>query len=306
MANEDPGRPEIVYHYTSTEAMMQIVDRLSIWATAISYLNDTTERQYVMKAVTNRLPERNILDNSIPASLDIESTSSYRPKALTLLAKETFVTSFSVYKDSLMHWRAYCPQQSGVAIGFSTACLDKANIDEKSQAGMVVAPVGFGKIRYVDVSLQEDVDRLIDDAKLIATFQSTQLGNITPGCEYMLRFREFFRYAVEAIACSSKHSSFQPEGEYRLLLSNIEYRENNLKFRPVRSTLVPYVPLHIPSRFEATGDIAWKGKTWDAVANVVIGPTANMELTERAIKSFFGMKGMDVNVERSKIPYRDW
>jgi hypothetical protein len=107
---------------------------------------------------------------------------------------------------------------------------------------------------------------------------------------------DYFGWAVDAIACTNKHQAFQIKGEYRLLLSDVRYRENNIRLRTVRSTLVPYVELRIPGR-AATGLSFDKRSGWSAIDSVAIGPTANMDLA---------LKGMQVKVVSSKIPYRDW
>ena len=303
MADQTSDQPDIVYHYTSTEAMMNIVKTEAVWCTAISYLNDATEREYVLRAVRRRLPILQSQDNSIPAALSVDQIPFEDINDLTPLASEQFVTSFSENRDSLMHWRSYCPQQSGVALGFRTVCLAGARLDEKPEPGMVVPASGFGQVGYLNASDDGQVDKLIRRALLSARFQ---LSNLSPPRNSEDRLPEFFRWAVEAIACSSKHSSFQSEGEYRLLLGNIRYRENNLRFRAVRSTLVPYVAMRIPSRSQITGIQELKGNAWDGIASVVIGPTANMDLTERSISSFFRMRGIKVEILRSQIPYRDW
>ena len=245
-------------------------------------------------------------DASLHPSLTIHPPELGYEKTSRPLAYEPFVTSFSEYKDSLMHWRSYCPEQSGVAIGFRVACLEEARIDEGPQAGMLIPPMGFAKISYVDASDENVIDKLIRRAQVIAKFRYAEAHIPKDKNDLDSRLPEFFSWAVEALACSSKHSSFQHEGEHRLLLGNIGYRENNLRFRPVRSTLVPYVPIHIPSISEAAGDQNYKSKPWDAIANIVIGPTANMDLTTKAVDAFFRIRSMNVAIEPSAIPYRDW
>ena len=61
--SKDTILPEIVYHYTSIEALLGIVGTRSLWCTAISYLNDKLERDYVLNAVKLRLPDLISLDS---------------------------------------------------------------------------------------------------------------------------------------------------------------------------------------------------------------------------------------------------
>jgi hypothetical protein len=45
-AAPDANEPEVVYHYTSMDTMIKIVESATIWATSISYLNDDSEREH--------------------------------------------------------------------------------------------------------------------------------------------------------------------------------------------------------------------------------------------------------------------
>ena len=153
--------PEQVFHFTSMDAMMGIVKTQSLWCTALPYLNDSAERRFLLNAVKARLPQLKQKDSSLDQSLDIAPVNVHEGGFLTSLAHEAFVASFAEFGDSLMHWRSYCPQQSGVAIGFRTDHLAEAQIDEKPQPGMMIPPVGFGKIRYIDIGSTKVLDEVI-------------------------------------------------------------------------------------------------------------------------------------------------
>jgi mRNA-degrading endonuclease HigB of HigAB toxin-antitoxin module len=294
---------ESVFHFTSMDAMMNIVEDRALRCTAISYLNDSTERTFLLDAVRKRLPYLKQQDGSLDPSFSLQTIEVEDVHIVTPLANEAFVTSFAENGDSLMHWRSYCPQQSGIAIGFRTDCLDAADIDENPAPGMSVPPIAFGKVGYIDVGDQIAVDKVIYSA--IATAKETLARNAGVRGYSGSDVNKYFGWAVNAIACTNKHQAFQIEGEHRLLLSDVRYRENNIRFRTVRSTLVPYVALRIPGQ-TANGLSFDKRLGWGAIDSVVIGPTANMDLTEKSVKAFFALKGMQVKVVRSKIPYRDW
>ena len=46
--------PEVVYHYTSVETLMKIVESSSIWATSTRYLNDISEVVHYVSCVSRR------------------------------------------------------------------------------------------------------------------------------------------------------------------------------------------------------------------------------------------------------------
>jgi hypothetical protein len=45
---------------------------------------------------------------------------------------------------------------------------------------------------------------------------------------------------------------------------------------------------------------------WDFIDRVVVGPTANMDLSIDAVSSFFKSLQIHVEVAPSTIPFRDW
>jgi hypothetical protein len=252
--------------------------------------------------VKARLPHFKAQNPSIDPDLEVLPVQTGDPGSITSFADEAFVACFAEHADSLMHWRAYCPQQCGVAIGFRTACLAEAEIAEKREAGMIIPRVLFNKVGYIDTQKTDAVDEVIHYAYQTAQ-QEVAKGRI-PGT-----LNDHFRWTLDYIGVMHKEKSFEVEDEYRLLLSNVRYREiPNLRFRTVRSTMVPYVSLYVPSM----GDkgIAYdfeKRKVWNVIQSVVVGPTANMELTVRSVEAFFALWGeKKVEIVPSRVPYRDW
>ena len=211
--------PAVVYHYTSLEGLLGIVQSRSIWATAVSYLNDSSERDCVVSAVTDRLTSTNP-DDEIIRSLrehNGESRSDYKYE-ITNFAREQFVCSFSRTGDSLSHWRGYCPQQSGVAIGFKTAALRQARTETTRNHYDSDKSVFFGKVRYLNRDNMSEIDDIIATTKRVAERQSQQR---TQTLKHALRDSLMLR------ACTYKDYSFSSEDEFRLLLGSLMFRERD-------------------------------------------------------------------------------
>ena len=98
-----PSRPpEIVYHYTSMDAMMKIANDGSIWATSVLYLNDVSEQEFYLELVRKYLPEYRKLhpeDSSIFCNIETPGSADF--------TQRPFVASFSYEGDSLSQWRSY-------------------------------------------------------------------------------------------------------------------------------------------------------------------------------------------------------
>jgi len=303
--SDELTEPQVVYHYTSIETMLKIVESKSIWATSICYLNDTSEGDHFLDLVKRRVPDfrrtHTVEDESVFDGGDEILRNDFRARP--------FIASFSTESDSLPQWRSYCPNGNGVAIGFSVDCLKRSSVDLSTPQ----AHLEFTKVEYVDGSETNSIDQAIveavNSATVLRTFASTQSqpDDIKSGA--------YFHFFLSRIASAKKHKSFSNEREYRLIFREMPH-SGAIRFRPVRTTLVPYVPIQIsPKRTgyiepEDSHPVLSRGAAmlagrWDFIDSVVIGPTPNKILSREALAAFFEKESMNVNVRVSEVPYRD-
>jgi hypothetical protein len=303
------AEPQVVYHYTSIETLLKIVGSKSIWATSLSYLNDTSEGDHFLNLAKQRIPEfrRNHSSEDSAFFDDAEELS-------TGFRGRPFIASFSTEPDSLPQWRSYCPNGNGVAIGFSVDCLKRASV---RNALLNPAALEFAKVEYIDGSNTASIDQAIieaiNSAKTLQTFASTH-NEKDPA-----KTGTIFQFFLSLTASKKKHKSFSNEHEYRLIFRDLP-SSRAIEFRPVRSTLVPYVPIDIPAKrsgyvqppvdsvtnHPVLGRAAMiLGGRWDFIDRVIIGPTPNKALTLDSVSAFFENKSMNVEVTASDVPYRD-
>lgn len=297
---------EVVYHYTSIETLLKIIEDRHLWATSIVYLNDMLEGVLLVDAARRRLP---ILVQA--GTFDLPVAFPKMPvkpvDAPPEIVGKPFVVSFTSHPDSLMHWRSYCPEQNGVAIGFRTVCLANARIDQENKPGMVVPNIFFEQIRY----MEPGNDAQIDEAIVFAYEQTKAFLAQNSGAKeaYEFEFNTLFVLYLETVASVCKHSGFLVEGEYRLVLENVKYRADAMKFRTTRSTLVPYVPLRVPDLRtvqQMYGEPQAAHPFWDAIDHIIVGPSANKHLSISSLEAFLHSRGMKIELRGSEIPYRDW
>jgi hypothetical protein len=144
--------PEVVYHYTSVDTLLKIVDSRQIRATSVGFLNDTKERDLFLEAVDKHLPKFLQAHPEIdPTFFDsfMEFRATQEPTSFL-----PFTASFCREEDSLPQWRAYCAGGNGVSIGFRVACLKTAvvgvddscvNDNERPVTGVPI----FGEVKYL-------------------------------------------------------------------------------------------------------------------------------------------------------------
>ena len=294
----DLPEPEIVYHYTTVDAMMKIVQSRSIWATNMDYLNDTTEQEHFLALVRDRLPGF-LHDRGIKGPYHFDNREVFDlgkwftpPDERLPLHNLIFIASFSGEPDSLAQWRSYCPDGNGVAIGFSVAELKKAWVLDKALTEKddttSYESNDFRAVEYIDKSMTDSIDSVIAEA-----IKSAEEGDFCIGLPVTSEERRHARFngILRNEACTKKHASFHHENEYRLVVQPTAPPESNtLRFRSTRTTLVPFVVVHLEGRF---------------VERVVVGPTSNMGLSVQAVRAFFAQKLMCPDVASSAVPFRD-
>ncbi|WP_209421538.1 DUF2971 domain-containing protein [Melaminivora jejuensis] len=101
--------PEVVYHYTSNDVLLKILEHKALRLSAKHHLNDTLEGDQFF-ALLKTHP-------SAPDSLRIDDLRN------ALDPFEFFVTCFSSLGDRLSQWRGYAANGTGVSIGFKSKAI---------------------------------------------------------------------------------------------------------------------------------------------------------------------------------------
>ncbi|HZI57439.1 MAG TPA: DUF2971 domain-containing protein [Verrucomicrobiae bacterium] len=298
---EKSSVPEVVYHYTSMNALLGIVEG-DIWATNILYLNDISEYSHFINLVRSRLPH-------------FARSHSFRYPDLIprLIARRTrrshsymdvpFVASFSQDRDSLTHWRSYCPQGNGVCIGFRSASLRSAYL-EKAEPQMCLA--GFCAVNYLRPDDLKSLDLMISEAiadseRLVAAMEPGQ-GTIASVANRVGSMRAQFEFRSGMI----KHESFKDEREYRLIVSLFDHGDL-VSHRPSRTTLVPYLKMRLTDPAQVKSASLRVRSAMDRfIESVTIGPTPHPGLSADAVLGLLRSKGFGARVEASSVPFRDW
>jgi hypothetical protein len=273
-----PAPPDILYHYSSVDALYGIVSSKAIWASNLHYLNDSQEFKLGIE-IARKLLERKkneTIDNNITVlNKLLESLNQFKNT-------DVFVVSFTEKKDHLSQWREYCPSQGGYSLGFSSKLLQSRAKEH-----------GFKLCRCVyESSKQEQLVQDIINYLLSAEFNDIQISDDENKSQIRLAF---FLLHFLPLAPLLKNSSFSDEKEWRLVSLSTP-NNKYIKYRPDGSMLVPYFEFNLTEGSQALD-----------LHEVVIGPNLHSELAELSIKEFFKSlfpeKMPKVNV--SKSSYRN-
>ncbi len=271
--------PPLLYHYTSLEGLMGIVNSGLFWASDIRFLNDSTEGHYVQESLINETRRGELSDGN-----NIELI-----RMLTHPPSQSFALCLSELDDDLGQWRAYCPKGRGVCLGInplSLANCTAAQCSEGVASGSIRSQIN--RISYAKESIVPAVKEMIvwsgTDKYADGTFKNARIAGI---CGFVNTF--------------VKHPSFASECEWRIA---VDYPLPDffgppppiptVYFRQGESMLVPYLKIrpHEEPHFLKT---------------VKVGPTPNMQLSLLSVQAYFESLGRpDIEISPSSIPYRSW
>jgi hypothetical protein len=266
--------PLILYHYTDQRGLLGIIKSKHIRATQVQHLSDRHELRHAF-----RLAKENI-EARLTDTDDRDVLSTDDRDALNRL-KETLrqikhnmqvgIASFSCNGDLLSQWRAYGGSTGGFAIGFSGPGLKQAATGDVMLIRCIYNPDKQKRI----------VSSLIDDSVARA-----KAGKATGKTTTHTIVGDSIRWAQYAPAL--KNEAFTAEDEWRLVTGQIQTIDKRLGFRKGRTMIAPYLKIDIAAV---------------EIRQVFIGPTVRQKESRRAVKKLFPNT---IDVELSKVPYRNW
>lgn len=314
--------PDILYHYTTLSGLKGIIENGKIWATNILYLNDSEEffnaREAFNSVFETMWDTPKIMDVLAKEEKDFLSLLGRRIEKIFEYNEDgfkVFVSSFSESADKLSQWRGYCPDGSGICVGFDFISLDDL-------AGCQLEKCIYVKQSMSSSEEQDGFNRVFEFIKgYLEKFQSFKKDqNREEKKEPLLQSfeRDFLEFAAKV-----KHPGFKEENEWRLILTLDDTVDKKILYRSGKSMLIPYIEINI--------------KDEDGYLNIPdlwVGPTPHPELSRISIVDFLNTQKVyaykyqedlinpthpfldsdnkgpkekrSPNVRISEIPYRNW
>ena len=273
-------KDDVLYHYTTLDGLLGIVNSKEIWTSQINYLNDESEFLYTLQIVRRFLGDYSHRTQDKEKKKEIELLFG---AVRTIEEIKICVCSFSKDGDSLAQWRAYGPQ-GGYAIGFHLSVLQKL----AEQHHFTVCECEYDKKRQFN-----RVKKLIDEF-----FKRQRYPDSRDERESVIAYSKF-KEELTKLACVLKHPAFQSEREWRLVSGNVRTEDPRFVHRAGKSMLIPYYRFPLCSNNKRLPPI-----------DIVIGPCPNMGLAISSVNSFvvpkIDLSTGDMSIRISTIPYRNW
>lgn len=275
--------PEILYHYTTQEGLLGIVQKDEIWCTKIHYLNDEKEFSLALKIAHEYLVE---LKDKSSSEKEIEKINFLIKKVDSIELVNVCVCSFSEKGDLLSQWRAYGGERSGFSIGFDTETLKK--MGSKSDFLLV-------RCIYEPKIQKKLISDLIDD-KLKQDFQTGgwEVDPDRPRTFIALPQDHEFAQNLTTLAPIIKDQAFSEEQEWRLISRALSCTHANFTFRTGLSMITPFFKLKLDNDH--------------CIKKIIVGPTPHLRLSVKGTETLLASKDLlqNIKVKESLIPYRNW
>lgn len=284
----DRNYPGIIYHYTTADGLIGILESNEFWATALNYMNDASELTYAQRLI------KDVIDSRQVAIVDPALRSLYERAARMVEPgyRVYYGVCFCHEGDLLSQWRAYGARGGGFAIGLQA---DEIGLRSK-------VPLCIRKVIYNPDDQRRLVETLLarTGELLLELVQDEKLG---PGGQALPVVVHFLEDHLAEYTFTFKNPAFQEEKEWRVVLPILPYEMDDVgrqtRFRNSGGMLVPFIPLNVgPSVGPNAGRLP--------LARIVFGPTVDPDLTGKAVTGLLRKHNFSLDVETvsSAIPLR--
>lgn len=268
MSHPDASTRDRLWHYTTTDGLLGIINTRQIWATDAQYLNDT--RELVEGAERLAAEASTALADPAPSSSRVRDLWLQLHRVLgedarvEMPSEGPYVACFCSDGDLLSQWRGYA-NGGGYAIGFSTAGLKAAAESAKGALVQVVY----------------DPPKLGDNG----LFRASALTVGGMGARMV---------PTSAALAKFKHPAFREEHEWRAVFPANDDASNagvdlNVKFRSGALGVVPYLEIDVPR---------------EAIIEVRVGPGGDQELRRLAVERLLSAAQIPASTSVSAAPFR--
>jgi hypothetical protein len=269
---------ETLWHYTTGDALINILESGMLYATQVSCLNDSTEllhyARLVQKAVAAIRQQNNnnawthqLLDWILAAPVD--RANQWSP---------WFVSCFSKNGDDLSQWRAYSGGENGYAIGFRASKL-----------------AGQGTVARISYDRAQQNIAAEEIAKATVRFfcDGIEKQRAPSPKDWVNEFAGGWFPCLDELSPMIKDEGFSGEQEYRLIHKLQTHEASLIRLRQ-RATLMSR---HLP--------LSFKDHPMLPIVEVRVGPCRHKEISRISVNTLLVNKGYPAGlVSTSKIPFQ--
>lgn len=212
-------KDNIVYHYSSLQALYGIISTRSFWLTSLQSSNDTKELGISKKILDD------VMNKEVKEQFDLQIKSIFKnildsayDKKYRRYRKITKYYGLSCVnkKDSLVHWDRYGDHGKGVCIGINVGVLDNYI---QTKCGEFSTWISQGNIIYKETDQKTKIVELLSER---IKFFSSQIKNLN---DDPLVESAIYYTTLDSVKAYFKDDGFSDENEYRIVFKENEGEE---------------------------------------------------------------------------------
>jgi hypothetical protein len=281
---------ETLWHYTTGNSLLAIINSNQLFATQVSCLNDSTEVHYgtnlLREAFGSLQSDESLEENERKLLAEVVRNATPTGVMPINAASKWFVTCFSQQRDDLSQWRAYSGGENGFAIGFTAGGFFRLG----------------GPHNLVQVNYDADLHRKLAVKIARATLQFFKKGlakRVGTGQDWPNEFLMEWDLMLSYLTPMVKDPAFQSEHEYRITYQLLLEDLPNMKFHQKSSLISRHLPLTFNSEF---GESPSKRLP---IKEILVGPSRYKEISAVSVHTLLRQQGYDsVAVNVSAIPFQ--
>lgn len=288
----------IIYHYTSVEGVLGILDKSEFWVTKSDFLNDISEINYTFdlfeENFLNKIKNENVRTRMISQfHSELDKDRALYNKALL----GTYIISFSTNQDNLLLWSEFAGKM-GYNLGFNIEYL-KDEFNRKSVKDEKYLLKLHGKVIYN----KEEQIRLLGnriDWKLISDSSDKNMNSLenlneSISDEIIEDFISGIFFHCLYYSMFFKDSKFEQEEEYRFIFQASHNSKKvsinkEMNFRVKEGALCPFVKVPF--------------KCLNSLESITIGPKNNIDIAKKGLENYCRNKEINPKILKSNIPLR--
>lgn len=261
---------QALYHYTSLQSLMGMMESNNLWMSKGDFLNDSSELIYFSNVLEGVISKMQVQKETELWQLFIKELEAAMERFLNEIEEsgfEVYIFSLSHTQDSLALWYNYAKGE-GYNLGFYAEDL-LGKLEGLLEGSRVI----HGFVEY-DRKKQE----LILMNFLMETFKVAIQHDVQKVKEAL---PDHFFTVISTCAVFFKDPAFKSEEEYRIaLMDKSGELQQEVSFRAQNGIIIPYIAMDFEERLP--------------LSHITIGPKNNIDVAKRGIEHYLKSKGYDM------------
>lgn len=294
-----PERPDKLYHYTSVEAVYNIIRNKCFWLTKSDFLNDEKELLYFYDVLREVFEENEFsnLDSGFIDWLKIEGDKKL---------ENTFILSFTRDNDSLPLWEMYANGR-----GYNLEINYRKFFKEFSDGKMYISTLDGRKIYLTRKNDTKQFYGVSDFVVYDRQMQKDKIKELLSGVDFSIEFMENYPDEIQFNMIREmksrilsefinyimlfKDKSFSYENEYRETYNIINCEELDIiKHRINNGRIIPYIELGVDDNI--IDSVKMSPRLKDDILDI-----KGMESFVRTMNKFNGDRKINIFYSKSSI-----